>query len=178
MYYDQRLSSLCCNSGRWWSGVNEITGRVRPSCSLQGLANRLCDGNMSVLAGDINNFLESVTRKFVPITDQDSSAMETSNEVPDNFIICVDEVEKETARIKVNTATGPDNIPSCRFKEGACPLVPPVCAVFNSSYVSFHTYAGPGIRVRVSRARVCNKSSSLLYYVVLSPCVHVRVRIL
>ena len=93
-----------------------------------GHATDWCDGDMS-LAGDINSFLESVTRNYVPIMDRDKFGVETNNKVPDKFIICVDDVELKMARINVNKSIGPENTPQLV----SCLLTPPVCAVFNSS---------------------------------------------
>ena len=74
VYYNQRLGTLCSSSGRWWSDVDEITGRAKPKSrsGLQGLANSLCHDNMKELARNINSFLQLVTQDFVSICDQDN----------------------------------------------------------------------------------------------------------
>lgn len=134
-HYEHRLNSICANSGRWWSDIREITGRTNTGCSLQGLANRVCEGSMEALADNINSHLWSVTRDFTPITINDDFTIshDIPNHVPDRFIIQVHEVERRLSRINTSKAMGPDGIPSWIWKDCAQLLAPPVCAVFNSS---------------------------------------------
>ena len=107
-HYEQRLNSICANSGRWWSNVREITGRMNTGCSLQGLANLVCDGSMDALADSINSYLQSVTRDFTPITSDDDFTIghDTPDHVPDRFIIHVNEVERKLSRINTSHSMG------------------------------------------------------------------------
>lgn len=132
-YFEQRLNNLCAHSGQWWSDINVITGRSKSGCSLQGLANQECDGDMQMLADSINSFLQSVTEDFVPITPEDSFTIGQDFQVPDRYIIRVEEVQEKLAHIDTRKATGPDEIPSWILKDCAHLLASPVCAVFNSS---------------------------------------------
>ena len=130
-HYEQCLNSICANSGRWWSDVREITGRTNTGCSLQGLANLVCDGSMDALADSINSYLQSVTRDFTPITSNDDFTIghDTPDHVPDKFIIHVQEVERKLSRINTSKAMGPDDIPSWIWKDCSATSTTSLCSL-------------------------------------------------
>ena len=88
---------------------------------------------MAALASKINDFLWSVTSDFVPISQQDDFTNGSSPSVPDNRIISVADVQTKLNKISIKKVIGPDNIPNCILRDGACSLAGPVCALFNSS---------------------------------------------
>ena len=114
--------------------MKELVG-VKDNCdNLQGLANTHCSGHVSILANEISDFFESVTKDFPPLLPVDEflpPGADTS--VPDAYIINVDEVVISVSRIKTHKTTGPDEIPNWILHDYATILAPPVCAIFNSS---------------------------------------------
>ena len=134
-YYQRKIKSLENeHPKRWWNSVKELVG-VKVNCdNLQGLANTHCSGNFSILANEISDFFESVTKDFPPLLPVDvflPPGADTT--VPDAYLINVDEVAISLSRIKTHKATGPDEIPNWILHDYAAILAPPVCAIFNNS---------------------------------------------
>ena len=79
---------------------------MNTGCSLQGLANRVCDGSMAALADSLNSYLQSVTRDLTPIMSNDDFAIghDTPDHIPDRFIIHVQEVECKLSHINTGKA--------------------------------------------------------------------------
>ena len=94
------------------------------------MANSLCSGDLGVLAGEINSFFESVCRDLDPI---DVSIITLDCPVPFNYTIDTDTVIKLLAKINVNKAIGPVDIPSWILRDHALILAHPVCTIFNAS---------------------------------------------
>ena len=132
-HYNTKIDSLCSNSGQWWKDIKQIAGLKSGGDNLQCLANSKCGGDMAALASKINDFLQSVTSDFVPISQQDDFTNGSSPSVPDNRIISVADVQTKLNKINIKKATGPDNIPDWILRDGACSLAGPTCALFNSS---------------------------------------------
>ena len=114
--------------------MKELVG-VKVNCdNLQGLANTHCSGNFSILANEISDFFEYVTKYFPPLLPVDEFLPPGADTtVPYAYIINVDEVAISLSRIKTHKATGPDEIPNWILHDYAAIFAPPVCAVFNSS---------------------------------------------
>ena len=97
------------------------------------MANSLCGGDLGVLAGEINSFFESVCRDLDPI---DASIVPLDCPVPLNYTIDTDTVIKLLAKINVNKAIGPDDIPSWILRDHALILAHPVCTILYSTHPS------------------------------------------
>ena len=121
-YYQRKIKSLENeHPKRWWNSEKEL---VLVHCS----------GNFSILANEISDFFESVTKDFPPLLSIDEFLPPGADTaVPDAYIINVDEVAISLSRIKTNKATGPDEIPNWILHDYATILAPPACAIFNSS---------------------------------------------
>ena len=99
---------------------------------LQGLANRHTDGDNQKLADSINNFLVSVSSDLSRLS-ADHDVFKLKNPLPAKFSISVNDTERALNQIKVNRATGPDNIPPWILKDLSCILARPLTAIFNCS---------------------------------------------
>ncbi len=66
------------------------------------------------------------------VTVPSSSLINITN-VPDEFIIRPEDVERRLMNLKVNKATGSDGIPAWILRDFAPYLAGPICAIFNSS---------------------------------------------
>ena len=100
--------------------------------ALEPLAKSICVENMGTLANKINAFFQSVAAHLPPLTE-DSPFLTVECDVPDKYIISVDEVEKQLARLNPRKATGPNEIPAWVLWDFTPFLSGPLCAVFNSS---------------------------------------------
>ena len=68
-YYLEQFSSLHnCDPRRWWKHNKPLTGLGKASSNLHAMANSLCGGDLSTLAGKVNSFFESVSRYLGPWT--------------------------------------------------------------------------------------------------------------
>ena len=53
--------------------------------------------------------------------------------IPDNYIMSVQQVEKQLLKLKTRKAAGPDNIPSWLLKDFADVLAGPIASILNAS---------------------------------------------
>ena len=65
--------------------------------------------------------------------DKDDNVFTVHEELPDEFIISVDDTVSAVRKVKTNTSTGPDNIPAWVLKEHADGLAAPLASIFNCS---------------------------------------------
>ena len=71
-------------------------GRKESTTALEPLAKSICVENMGTLANKINVFFLSVAANLPPLTEY-SLFLTAECDVPDKYIISVDEVEKQLA---------------------------------------------------------------------------------
>jgi len=91
------------------------------------MANNMCNGNVQLLANDINAFLQSVSNDLQPLSAVlIPSIAEYFN---DDFIIEPFEVERKLSNSNANKSSGPDNIPNWLLRDNSVWLAKP--------YVSF-----------------------------------------
>jgi hypothetical protein len=95
------------------------------------MANNLCNGNVQLLANDINAFLQSVSNDLQPLSTE--LIPDIDDYFNDDFIIEPFEVERKLSNINVNKSSGPDNIPNWLLCDNSVWLAEPVCAIFNAS---------------------------------------------
>ena len=131
MDYREQLRSLRnCDPRRWWKHTKALTGLGKTSSDLHAMANSLCGGDLSTLAGEINIFFESVSRDLAPL---DAGMVPLDCPVPVCFIISSENVCKLLSSININKAIGPDGIPSWIFRDHALTLAHPISTKFNAS---------------------------------------------
>ena len=69
----------------------------------------------------------------LPRLDKDDNVFTVHEELPDEFIISVDDTVSALRKVKTNKSTGPDNIPAWVLKEHADCLAAPLASIFNCS---------------------------------------------
>ena len=74
-HYNQRVNSLCTNSGQLWEHIRQLAGLKQANDSMVCLANSMCGGNMQELANQINTLLQSMTADFTPLIVADDFTM-------------------------------------------------------------------------------------------------------
>jgi hypothetical protein len=134
-YYKEKIESLKkTDQKKWWKCVNELTGKPHSGGEeLEGLANKLTEGDIGELAEKVNHFFQSVSADL-PKPDKDILIpLDPQYTIPDEYIITVIEVEKQLMKLNVSKAPGPDGIPTWVLRDFAGQLAPPVCAIFNAS---------------------------------------------
>ena len=130
-YYLEQLSSLrYCDPRRWWKHTKVLTGLGKTSSNLHAMANSLCGGDLSTLAGKVNSFFESVSGYLVPLG---AGMVPLDCPVPMHYIVNSETVSKLLSEINVNKAIGPDDIPSWILRDHALTLAHPICTIFNAS---------------------------------------------
>ena len=99
---------------------------------LEELAKKTTTGDCAELANIMNGFVLSVSDHLHRL-DNDDNVFTVHEELPDAFIIIVDDTLSALRKVKTNTSTGPDNIPAWVLKEHANYIVAPLTSIFNCS---------------------------------------------
>ena len=99
------------------------------SSKMQGLANKVADGNCEMLANSMTHFFGSVS-EHLPRLNVDNDVFAVEGELPDECIISIQTTLKALRNIKTNKA---DNIPAWVLKDHAALLAPALTAIFNCS---------------------------------------------
>ena len=119
---------------KWWTNIKALTGQNNQSQNpLAALANNVTDGNLDHLTSKINDFFCSVSSVLDPLPPDNEYFEFSVDHLPSEFIISIQEVEKQLLKTNTRKASGPDHIPNWIIKDMAAILAPPVCAIFNSS---------------------------------------------
>jgi len=95
------------------------------------MANKMCNGNVQLIANNINAFLQIVSNDLQPLSAVLIRSI--AEYFYDDFIIEPFEVERELSNINVNKASGPDNISNWLLRDNSVWLAEPVCAIYNAS---------------------------------------------
>jgi hypothetical protein len=129
-FVNTTLSTLKGKSSKnWWDLIKSITGKNTKVNHLQRLANSLFDGDIQKLSNEINLSFQNVSSHLAPL----HSCHATDFIVPNEYIISVEEVEKQLSKINIKKSPGPDGIPSWLLKEACHELAAPICAIWNAS---------------------------------------------
>ena len=99
---------------------------------MQGLANKVADGNCEMLANSMNDFV-CLLANILPRLNVDNEVFAVEGELPDECIISIQTTFIALRNIKTNKASGPDNTPAWVLKDRAALLAPPLTAIFNCS---------------------------------------------
>ena len=131
-YYRNKVDKLKSNTpGKWWTCVKELTGN-KVSNSLQGMANKLNNGNLQELADDINSFFATISSDLLAICPEVIGALQTA-ETPCEYQVTVEAMEKALMAIDCSKSPGPDGVPSWILRDFAGLLGKPLAAIFNAS---------------------------------------------
>ncbi len=132
-FYQSKIASLEQSSYRdWWKHMKSLMGLLRSNTELIGLANRHTDGDLMALANRINEFFVSVSEDMPRLTSS-HPIFDLSDPLPHDFIISVSDTETALNKVKVNKATGPDNVPAWILRDFAVLLAGPLSSIFNCS---------------------------------------------
>jgi hypothetical protein len=88
------------------------------------MANNMVDGNVQLLANDINAFLQSVSNDLQPLSAE--WILSIAEYFNDDFIIEPFDVERKLSSINVNKSSDPDNIPNWLLHDNSVWLAEPV----------------------------------------------------
>ena len=99
---------------------------------MQGLANKYTDGDLDSLVNSMNGFFVSVCEDL-PRLQSSHPIFDADEPLPAEFIVSVTDTKVALEKVKVNKATGLDNIPPWVLKDFSHLLAAPVTAIFNSS---------------------------------------------
>ena len=123
-------------SRNWWKEVKSLTGQQSNYDPLYNLAEKIAEGDKSVLAEKINTFFASVSAdlpRLNPPENHDDRNLDFLNLISDHFIIQVHQVEKQLRSVDTKKSPGPDQIPSWILKDFSHILSGPICSIFNAS---------------------------------------------
>ncbi len=131
-YYKNQVEELKHSDSRsWWKKTKAIIGLdTSGNHQLQSLANEVCDGNMKDLAERVNTFFHSVSAELDPL---DPTNAPDITQVPDQYIISQEIVEKKLLSTKLSKAPGPDGIPNWILRDLCGLISKPICSIFNAS---------------------------------------------
>ena len=130
-FYKNSIESLRnSNSSQWWNKTKRLTGNVKDPNLIKSLHR---ENPHNRLSDEINLFLESVTSDLNPLSLTGYQNSQSSSQIPDRYIVQIDEVEKALFNININKAIGPDEIPNWILRDLCQELAKPICAIFNSS---------------------------------------------
>jgi hypothetical protein len=134
-YYKTKVVDLKeSRPAMWWKHAKSLAGKNSTQHNpLQGLANEICDGDMPTLTEKINDFFQSVSGNLPPLDRNHPYFYFETSVAPNKYIISVETVEKQLARLNTRKAAGPDGLPSWILHDFSHLLAKPVCAIFNSS---------------------------------------------
>lgn len=134
-FYNRQLDGLLhSNPRQWWKSTKDFLGLSSvsaPGKEFNALINTEFGGDTKAFVQETNKFLHSVSSHLVPL-DKSAVPASTGN-VPDHYIISLEEVEEKLLNVKLNKAPGPDGLPNWVLKDLAKIIAGPICAIFNAS---------------------------------------------
>ena len=136
-YYESKVADLRRADPRnWWSRVKNITGMSSLSSgALNGLANEKYNGDVEMLANEVNKFFHSVSSDLQPL-NHDIFEMIPPDQSDVAPIACeVEQVERRLMSTCVSKSPGPDGIPNWILHDLAPFISKPITAIFNASIV-------------------------------------------
>ena len=109
----------------------KINGKKTDKSNVQSIANKRTDGNVELLARNMNDLFVSVS-EHLPRLDRNNEAFDVDDQLPDEYVIDLTTILQALRKVKANKATGPDNVPAWILKNHANILDGPLTAIFNS----------------------------------------------
>ena len=96
---------------------------------MEELAKKTIDGDFAELANIMNDCFLSVS-DYLPRLDKYDNVFTVHEELPDQFIISVDDTVSDLRKVKTIKSTGPDRIPAWVLKEHADCIAAPFASIF------------------------------------------------
>ena len=133
-FYKRKVEHLKSADNRsWWKHMKILLGMSASSEKpLVSLAQATCDGDMDKFVVEVNDFFKSVGSHIPPLS-ADHMLFQQHYEVPDEYLVSVSDMEKRLSSLKVNKATGPDDIPAWVLRDFAHALAGPLTSIINDS---------------------------------------------
>jgi hypothetical protein len=103
-----------------------------------GMANSICDGDVPLLADKINHAFILVSQNIPTLKPPAELITSEVSQVPDNYIISLDQTIQTLVKVKSNKAVGPDQIPNWILKTCAKNIAPAICSIWNASIAQSH----------------------------------------
>lgn len=132
---DHVMKTMCNlkqnNPRDWWKNIKSLVGINKKGDCLESMAQSECDGDVSKLANNINDFFKNVSSHLTPLSDD---IIAVNHHIPDEFIIPIHQVEQRLQKIKTTKSSGPDNIPNWLLQDLSKELSAPICAIWNASF--------------------------------------------
>ena len=119
------------NPKQWWNHIKTISGLKKQTNGLNSLAQKECNGDISMLADKINQTFKEVSSHLSPLPPL---IPEEPYIIPDKYIIPVKKVEIQLSKLNVNKAPGPDGIPTWLLRDMSHELGSPICSIWNASF--------------------------------------------
>ena len=134
VFFQSKIAAINESGSRdWWKKIKLIMGLHRNTQpDMQSSANNIAEGDYDNLTNIMNDFFVSVS-SHLPRIRNDDPVFARMDELPDQYIISVVTILDALTRVKVNKATGPDDIPAWVIRNNADVLAAPLTAIFNSS---------------------------------------------
>ena len=133
VFYDKKVKQLRSSDSRnWWKGIKELLGLSNKKSPIERIAQAECDGDIEMLANQINEFFQSVGSHLQPISEENPHK-HVSDPIPDEYLLRVEDVERRLSSLKTNKSTGPDGIPAWVLRDFCQVLAGPLTAIANAS---------------------------------------------
>ncbi len=91
---------------KWWNITKQLSGLKMDDNNLQSMANTITNGDMGQVANKINQTFKSISEDLAPLVN----AQPQQYDIPDEYIVNVDDVERRLMKVLINKAFGPDYI--------------------------------------------------------------------
>ena len=123
-YYTSQVERLATvDPGRWWKDVRSFLGLNSTSIPISK--------STDSTAEEINDFFQSVSADMSPL----QPFSDTVSDIPERFLLDVDEVQRALFQLNRRKSPGPDGIPTWILCDFADVLAFPVTHIFNSTMI-------------------------------------------
>ena len=117
-------------SRQWWRSIKNIGGIASNDNSIVTLADRVTNSDIGQLANMANDYFISVSDGLSRL---EPLQVAQDFQVPDRYIISVEDVRAALHKVNLTKSIGPDYLPNWVLKDFADSLSQPVASVFNAS---------------------------------------------
>ena len=132
-WYKNQVSSLkSTKANEWWKKTKLLTGLTQDKSSFEGMADKICEGDLNRLASDAGSFFHSISGNLEPLKP-DLVPPCNDEPLPEEFTIKLYDLEKLLLNTKVTKSPGRDQIPNWILHDLAGLISKPLCAIMNSS---------------------------------------------
>ena len=133
-FYKKKVEHLKTSNNRsWWKHMKGLLGMGSSHTGpLESLSQSTNGGDMCAFVSDINNFFKSVASHIEPLS-HNHPFLTQECEVPDHYLVSIEDMEKRLSSLKVHKSTGPDDVPAWVLRDFAHCLAGPLASIANDS---------------------------------------------